>query len=102
MLLPADYDVSIYCYRSIKFLRVNAINQMVNIYTRIYVKYGMGVYFHNSVSPSVCLSIRMSSLKLFPPSGDFYRLLLTFANSLDPDQARQNVGPDLDPNCLTL
>ena len=28
--------------------------------------------------------------------------LITFANSLDPDQARQNVGPDLDPNCLTL
>ena len=26
---------------------------------------------------------------------------LTFSNSLDPDQARQNVGPDLDPNCLT-
>ena len=22
------------------------------------------------------------------------------ANNLDPDQARQNVGPDLDPNCL--
>ena len=28
-------------------------------------------------------------------------LLITFANSFDPDQARQNVGPDLDPNCLT-
>ena len=28
-------------------------------------------------------------------------LLITFANSLDPDQARQNVGPDLDPKCLT-
>ena len=28
-------------------------------------------------------------------------LLMTFANSLDPDQARQKVGPDLDPNCLT-
>ena len=27
--------------------------------------------------------------------------LITFANSLDPDQAQQNVGPDLDPNCLT-
>ena len=27
--------------------------------------------------------------------------VITFANSLDPDQARQNVGPDLDPNCLT-
>ena len=25
----------------------------------------------------------------------------TFANSLDPDQARHFVGPDLDPNCLT-
>ena len=32
----------------------------------------------------------------------FYcRLLITFSNSLEPDQARQNVGPDLDPNCLT-
>ena len=30
------------------------------------------------------------------------RLLITFANSLDPDQARQNVGPDLDPNFDTL
>ena len=29
-------------------------------------------------------------------------LLINFANSLDPDQARRNVGPDLDPNCLTL
>ena len=33
-------------------------------------------------------------------SGDFCRLLITFADSLDPDQ--QNVGPDLDPNCLTI
>ena len=38
----------------------------------------------------------------FPASGDFCRLLITFANSLDPDQAWQNVRPDLDPNCLTL
>ena len=30
------------------------------------------------------------------------RLLITFANSLDPDQAWQNIRPDLDPNCLTL
>ena len=27
---------------------------------------------------------------------------MTFANSFDPVQARHNVGPDLDPNCLTL
>ena len=38
----------------------------------------------------------------FPTSGDFSRLMITFANSLDPDQVRQNVGPDLDPNCLTV
>ena len=31
-----------------------------------------------------------------PPCGDFCRLLITFANSLEPDQDRQNVGPDLD------
>ena len=34
-------------------------------------------------------------------SGNFCHLLLTFANSLDPDQAPKNVGPDLDPNCMT-
>ena len=37
-----------------------------------------------------------------PVSGDFCRLLIIFANSLDPGQAHKNVGPDLDPNCLTL
>ena len=36
-----------------------------------------------------------------PARGDFCCLLITFVNSLDLDQARQNVGPDLDPNCLT-
>ena len=29
-------------------------------------------------------------------------LLVAYANSLDPDQVRQNVGPDLDPSCLSL
>ena len=36
-----------------------------------------------------------------PARGDFCCLLIIFANSLDQDQARQNVGPDLDPNNLT-
>ena len=44
-------------------------------------------------------------------SGDFCRLPITFANIFDPDQDRndqdrndqdRNVGPDLDPNFLTL
>ena len=35
-------------------------------------------------------------------SGNICRPLITFANSLDPDQDQQNFGPDLDPNGLTL
>ena len=35
-------------------------------------------------------------------SSNFFCLLITFAKSLDPDQDRQNVGPDLDPKCLTI
>ena len=41
-------------------------------------------------------------LDSFLASGNFCRLLIIFANSLDPDQDRHSVGPDLDPNCLTL
>ena len=36
-----------------------------------------------------------------PARGDFSCLLITFVNSLYPDQARQNVGPELGPICLT-
>ena len=46
-----------------------------------------------------CISSRSEKdilFNSFPTSRDFCRLLITFANSLDPDQARQNVGPDLD------
>ena len=38
----------------------------------------------------------------FLASDDFCRLLVAYANSLDPDQDRHNVGPDLDIYCLTL
>ena len=37
----------------------------------------------------------------FNASGDFSNLQITFTNSLDPDQDRQNVGPDLVPKRLT-
>ena len=36
----------------------------------------------------------------FLANGNFCCLLTTFANSLDPDQDRQNVGSDLDTNFL--
>ena len=48
------------------------------------------------------LSMRMEHLshfKSFLASGYFCRLLITFANSLDPDQ--NDVGSDLDPKRLT-
>ena len=38
----------------------------------------------------------------FLASRKFCRLIITFSNSLDPDQDWQNVSPDLEPNCLTL
>ena len=44
------------------------------------------------------VSIMCSVFNSLPASGDLCYLLITFSNSLDPDQARQNVGPDLDPN----
>ena len=48
----------------------------------------------------LCKQVELNS---FLASGDFCHLLIiVFANSLDPDQDQQNVGPDLDPNHLTL
>ena len=60
----------------------------------------------NEINISQGLSQKVVSTSCFvfnslPAKGDFCCLLITFENSLDPDQARQNVGPDLDPNCLT-
>ena len=43
-----------------------------------------------------------NDLVSFIDYSDFFCLPITFANSLDPDQDRQYVGPDLDPNRLTL
>ena len=48
------------------------------------------------------LSIYVIAITFLPLLSTHFRLLIIFANSLDPDQARQKVGPDLDPICLTL
>ena len=44
----------------------------------------------------VCISQTNLTPCLLVSSGD------NLANCLDPDQAQQNVGPDLGPNCLTF
>ena len=39
----------------------------------------------------------------FLSSADYkkiFRNTIRVSNSLDPDQARQNIRPDMDPNCL--
>ena len=33
---------------------------------------------------------------------DSFRITIRVSNSLDPDQDRRSVGPDLGPNCLQL
>ena len=38
----------------------------------------------------------------FCVGGNFCCQQITFANSMDPDQAQQKVGPDLGPDCLTF
>ena len=47
-------------------------------------------------------SENIPKINSFHASSNFCCLLITFANSLDPDQARLNVGPDQDPNSLAF
>ena len=59
------------------------------------------------MSVDVRFFYRISGLNSYHASGDFCHLIITFANSLDLDQDRQNaspgsVGPDLVQNRLTL
>ena len=60
----------------------------------------------NNTGSTVVISRHLLQDKIFP--GDVRnclpvaksRLLLIFSYSLSPDQARQNIAPDLDPKCL--
>ena len=86
-------NVLIYCFHNINYLEqhVESLHCTSN-------------KEHNLVCTnlSVLHELCKPGINSFLASGDFYRLLITFANSWDPDQERQIVGPDLDPNCLTL
>ena len=46
--------------------------------------------------------VLLSLIKSFFNIVSWCCLLISFANSLEPDQAGYNVGPDLGPNCLIL
>ena len=47
------------------------------------------------------LSKTMPTLTLYLLVSVLALSMINFANSFDPDHAQQNVGPDLDPKCLT-
>ena len=59
--------------------------------------YNNGLFYKAS-----SLIIMVFFFNSFLASGHFCHLMVTFSNSLDPDQDRHNVSPDLDPKCLTL
>ena len=67
---------------------------------KVGAKWSFGTDFSQGFSQKV-VSRSCSVFNSLLASGEFCHTLMTFANSLDPDQARQNVGPDLDPNCWT-
>ena len=56
----------------------------------------------NNVNPDQIASMAYTTYYSFLAWGDFCHLLITFANSLNPDQGQHNVDPGLDPYCLTL
>ena len=70
-----------------------------NLYTHWRLRLACNQAFHAASNYSLGAENSHGSK---PSSADNLCLLIIFANSLDPDQARQNVRPDLDPNCLTL
>ena len=50
---------------------------------------------------SICL-VDHSAFKSVLASDNFCHQLLTFVNSLDPDQNQQNISPDLDSDSVPL
>ena len=58
------------------------------------------IFYSSAITREMALFI--STFLVFFNSTYQCRQLITFVNKLDPEQARRFVGPDLDPNCLTL
>ena len=101
----------------------NYFTKLVEQYTKVFIIFGRAypgseVFVANTlakwkklepndINSSQGFSQKVVSTSCFvfnslPTRADFYCLFITFANNLEPDQARQNVGPDLDPNSLSF
>ena len=67
-----------------------------------YTMYGSRVRFRQKFRPLALPDMSVCLFNTFLASDNFCPLLITFANSLDLDQDRHDVRPDLSPSCLTL
>ena len=74
-------------YKNGHYICLYGLIDMIGVWGGIYFVEAAGVR-HDDKHDSIALSIIISS-------GDY---TVTFSNSLDSDQDRQNVGPDLGPN----
>ena len=77
----------------------NSEHKSVNIFLSISFHICFGFSKNEAVllsTHNICFwwEIRKYFLSSFLASGDFCSLLMIFTNSLDPDQDRQNIGPD--------
>ena len=71
--------------------------------SNIYTMYILNIWYRPALEIIVLVTyMYLLSHNSFLASSNFCRLLIIFANSLNPDQDQQNVGPDLDPIFLTL
>ena len=88
---------------AVMFWLIKVISQM-DQYWELYLS---GV-IDRAVVIDIVLKLPMAKISTFSVFIDDVRENVTIVNAthreyrLDPDQARQNVRPDLDPNCITL
>ena len=88
-LRPGSAKTSLLSYIDYTNKNIKNLNEQVKLYSCISI-----VQIRLSQWGGLSTSFRFSS--------SLCHLLITFANSLDPDQAWQNVRPDLYPNYLTI
>ena len=92
-MFHAEYWLLCRAYSGSEFVVANTLAKWKKLEPNVF-DFSQG--FNQKVVSRSC-----SVFNSLPASGDFCHLLITFPNSLEPDQARLNVGPDLAPNCLT-
>ena len=87
----------IHSLKLVDYLHVQADNPWYNYYIRNEKRRVISSLIFCKNEEIYRKNLLSAALGLLVSSAD-----ITLANSLNPDQTRQNVRPDLDPNCYTL